>query len=111
MLYSPYPPSPSPPMKKIYYHKLIRDKIPERIAENGSRCSCYSLDKKAFEQELLKKVGEEASALPKVVSRKELIDELADVYDVLDEIRRLKRITPAEIRAFQKIHQAKKGGF
>jgi len=61
--------------------------------------------------ELLKKVGEEASALPTTTNREELVGELADVLDVVDEIRRLEHIADDEIRTAQATNAQKKGGF
>jgi len=52
-------------MKKIFYQKLIRDKIPEKMTRVGAAFEIRHLGKKEFEKELLKKVGEEASGLPK----------------------------------------------
>src|SRR4030042_2055305 len=80
-------------IKKIYYHKLVRDKIPEIIEKSGGAAKFKKLTAKQFEKELLKKVGEESSALPGVKSKKELIDELADVIEVIDEIKKFKKIT------------------
>lgn len=98
-------------MKKIYYHKLIRDKIPEKIKNKGSDCLTYTLPKPSFIKELLRKVGEEASALPGISGKKELIKELSDVQDVIEEIKRAKNISDQEIRSAQKEAQKTKGGF
>ena len=98
-------------MNKIYYNKLIRDKIPEKIKSKGSTLKVIPLNEIDFEKELLKKVGEEASALPIAKTKKELISELADVLDVIDEIKKFKNITQEEIIAVQKINFEKKGGF
>jgi predicted house-cleaning noncanonical NTP pyrophosphatase (MazG superfamily) len=98
-------------MKKIHYNKLIRDKIPERIKKDGAEFRIRRLGKREFEIELLKKVEEEASALPKAKNQQELIAELADVADVIDEIKTLKKITSSEIKKKQKMNFIKKGGF
>ena len=98
-------------MGRIYYNKLIRDKIPQVIEQAGSECETYTLDQKQFEEALLKKVEEEASALPECTSREETISELADVLDVIDEIKRLKEITDDELHAAQQKNFVKKGGF
>ena len=98
-------------MKKIYYNKLIRDKVPNTIKKRGSDLKSRKLKSKEFEKELLKKVYEEASGLLKVVNKKEVISELADVMDVIEEIKKLKKISTGEIKAQQKENQKKKGGF
>lgn len=98
-------------MKKIYYNKLIRDKIPEKIRKNGGDYKIKKLKDKGFELELIKKVGEEASGLLTAKTKKELASELADVIDVIEEIKRLKKITNKHIKDAQKLSFKIKGGF
>lgn len=98
-------------MKKIYYYKLIRDRIPEKIRRNGGQSKTRRLSKKDFERELLRKVEEEASALPRVRSHGAFVSELADVIDVLNEIKKVKKISAKEIRAAQRENFRRKGGF
>jgi predicted house-cleaning noncanonical NTP pyrophosphatase (MazG superfamily) len=85
-------------MKRVYYHKLVRDRIPEKIAREGSgKCKTRVMGVKEFEKELIKKVAEEARGMQAAKTREELITELADVVAVIDEVRRFKRITIAKI--------------
>lgn len=98
-------------MKKIYYYKLIRDKIPAKMAKKGVAYAVRRLGPATYEKELLKKVGEEASGLLAAKSKTELISELADVIDVIDEIKRLKKIKKSQIVAAQKTNAKIKGGF
>lgn len=98
-------------MKKIHYNKLIRDKIPERIAAAGAKGKYKILPKKIFIEKLIKKVEEEASGMQKAKSRKELISEIADVIDVLDEIRKNFKISEKQVALAQKGNFKKKGGF
>lgn len=98
-------------MKKIYYQKLIRDKIPEKMTRVGAAFEIRKLGKKEFEKELLRKVEEEASGLPKAKNKFELIEELADILDVVEEIKRFKKIKSGEIKKAQKENTRKKGGF
>jgi len=98
-------------MKKIHYNKLIRDKIPERIKKSGGQMRIEKLNVKDFEKELIRKVGEEASGLLSTKNKKELTSELADVLDVIDEIKSFKKITSVQIKTAQKAAHNKKGGF
>jgi predicted house-cleaning noncanonical NTP pyrophosphatase (MazG superfamily) len=98
-------------MKKIFYRKLIRDKIPSKMDRVGAAYETRKMGKKEFERELLKKVGEEASGLLAAKDKKELIEELADILDVIEEIRKRWRIKPSCIRKSQKENTRKKGGF
>jgi predicted house-cleaning noncanonical NTP pyrophosphatase (MazG superfamily) len=43
---------------KIYYNKLIRDRIPEKIAAAGADCEIRVLSDAEFAEELVKKVEE-----------------------------------------------------
>ena len=98
-------------MKKIYYNKLVRDKIPQVIRKNGGDFKIKKLSNKEFEKELIRKVGEEASGLLSAKDKSGLIPELADVLDVIEEIKRLKSITNQEIKRAQIVAYDKKGGF
>ncbi len=98
-------------IKKIYYNKLVRDNIPQIIEKAGGSAKFKKLSGKIFKKELLKKVGEESSALPDIKSRKELINELADIFAVTDEIKKLQKITEKEIKTAMKTNFDKKGGF
>lgn len=96
---------------KIYYKKLIRDKIPEVIKAAGSECEVRTLDDAEFERELLRKVEEEASGVATAVTKEEITREIADVLDVIREVKLLKGITDAEIRLEEEKAYEKKGGF
>lgn len=98
-------------MKKVYYNKLVRDKIPEVIKKNGGDFKIKRLDNGQFEKELIRKVGEEASGLLGAKDKQGLISELADVLDVIEEIKMLKGITNLEIKKSQKSAYERKGGF
>ncbi len=98
-------------MKKIYYHKLIRDKIPEIIKKSGGDFEIEKLKTKDFNKELIKKVGEEASGLLTAKTKEELTSEIADVLDVIEEIKKFKNITSQQIRKAQQKALRIKGGF
>lgn len=98
-------------MKKIYYNKLIRDKIPEKIKKSGGDSKTKKLKAKEFERELIKKVVEESDGLLAAKNKKEFVSELADVLDVIKEIKKLKKINNQKIRRVQKESNRIKGGF
>ncbi len=104
-------PSGRTKMSKIYFNKLIRDKIPEKLISKNCKFKTRFLDKEEFEIELLKKVEEEASALPLVKNKEDLISEIADVLAVIDEIIKVKNISDEQIELAKKINFNKKGGF
>lgn len=98
-------------MRKIFYHKLIRDKIPDVMRKNGAAFKIKRLGKKAFVQALLTKVGEEASALPGQTKKSEIISELADTLDVIRAIQKVLKIPDREILKAQKAALKRKGWF
>jgi predicted house-cleaning noncanonical NTP pyrophosphatase (MazG superfamily) len=98
-------------MKKIYYKKLIRDEIPKRIEESGGKYLCKKLNQKDFKKELLKKVSEESNGITFAKKKKEIISEIGDVLDVIDEIKKVFKISSEEIKGSRKNEFRRKGGF
>lgn len=99
-------------MKKVYYNKLVRDGIKDKIEKNGEECSVRVLvDEAEFEQELLKKVIEEASALARVRSRADFLEEYCDLMVVLDALTRKLEISEADIKVAMNENVARKGLF
>lgn len=98
-------------MKKIYYHKLICDKVADRMRKLGKAFETKKLSKGAFERALVAKVEEEAGGVANARTRKELVDELTDLFVVIDEIKKVKKIKPIEFQVARKINMKAKGGF
>ena len=98
-------------MKKVFYQKLIRDKVPGKMDARGAAYEVRTLGQQEFRKELLRKAEEEASGVAVSVKRGDIIAELADLIDVTDEIRRVFKISESEMRAAQKHNAQKKGGF
>lgn len=98
-------------MKKIYYNKLVRDKIPQILESKEVPAKFEKLPAKDFLKALLNKVGEEASALPQIKSKQELVSEIADILEVIEEIKRVKKIKDSEIKIELKKNMDRKGGF
>ncbi len=98
-------------MKKIHYNKLVRDRIPTVIQAKGAAYKTTRLGQRAFILELLKKVGEEASSLPRLKKKQDITDELADTLDVIKAIQQTLRISGRDIRAAQAAARKRKGWF
>lgn len=97
---------------KIFYNKLVRDRIQEKIEAKGEACEVRVItDDAEFEQELLKKVKEEASALALVHSREEFLSEYADLMAVLDALTNALEFSEADIKTAISLNMEKKGGF
>lgn len=97
---------------RVYYNKLIRDKIVDKIRGKGEECEVRRLtDDQEFEQELLKKVAEEAGALSRARSRDELLDEFADLMEVLDALKNHLTLEDDELAKARTEKAAKQGTF
>ena len=97
-------------MRKVYYRKLIRDKIPEVIKANGGEYKTKILDKREFEKELRKKVVEEAKELAKA-SPKDLLNELSDLLELIKSIALYHKIEFKKVEQNQIKKNRERGGF
>jgi predicted house-cleaning noncanonical NTP pyrophosphatase (MazG superfamily) len=101
-----------PSMEKIFFNKLIRDFIEEKIRSNGDDCEVEVLtDNLHYEQALLKKVVEEAQELAASKTRQEFLSEYADLMVVLDALTALKEFSEADIKTALSESVTKKGLF
>lgn len=99
-------------MARIFYNKLIRDRIPEIIEGKGELCDVRVLDDAhEFQQELLKKIVEEAGGLVKARSRKDLLDEYADLMVALDTLMHLMEFSEADIKTALEENLNRKGSY
>lgn len=74
-------------MKKYYFNKLIRSKLPARMLEEGVRVKGRHLSSEEFLLELKNKLVEEAKEVQETNSKEDLIKELADVIEVIETIK------------------------
>ena len=99
-------------MAKVFYNKLVRDRIKEKIERNGEQCEIRTIEDAAeFQQELLKKIAEEATALSRTRSREEFLDEYADLMVVLDTLTAELELSEAEVSLALKENLERKGGY
>ena len=98
-------------MIKIY-KKLVRDKIPEIIAQDNEIPKTRILDDKEFVKELFKKLIEESQEAVKTNGDKqELTKEIGDIYEVLDTLIEYFNLDKQEILDLQNTRRKKRGGF
>ena len=97
-------------MKKVFYNKLVRDAIKDKIEGKGETCEVRAItDDAEYQQELLKKITEEAAALSMVRSRAEFLDEYADLMVVLDALTAQLEVSEADIQIAIKENVGRKG--
>jgi len=93
------------------YNKLVRDNIPQIIKDAGKKCKVSILDDEKYLIELKRKVIEEAQELTETKNRLETIEELADIFEVLDVILAKEKISMEEILATRIEKNNDKGAF
>ena len=69
------------------YNKLVRDKIPEIIEASGKIPIYYELEYEDYKKALRDKLLEEVNEFLAAKTKDEMIEELADIEDILFLIR------------------------
>ncbi len=98
-------------MHKFLQNKLWRDKAPELMRATGSIIHSKQLDDVQYEEQLKIKLREEIEEVCAAQETKELIEELADVFEVIDALCALHNISLENVRAIQQEKRDKRGGF
>jgi predicted house-cleaning noncanonical NTP pyrophosphatase (MazG superfamily) len=92
------------------YHKLVRDNIPEIIANDGMTAVTRVLSDSEYELALIEKIAEEQRELAKADTTEEMENELADIQEVVDALAKhissKKRIEDVRVRKAKE-----RGGF
>ncbi len=97
------------PLKR--HNTLVRDRIPDLIAESGGRAETRVLNQQEFLQALKAKLVEEAEAAAHSVSPLELALEIGDVLEVVDALIHAEGFQHAEIDAYRHERAASRGTF
>jgi len=97
--------------RRFKQNKLWRDTMVERAEEAGSKIHWTRLDDAAFAQELKAKFMEEAQEVASATTNEQLIEELADVLEVITSLCDVHNFTMEDIIAAQQKKNEKRGGF
>ena len=94
------------------YPKLVRDRIPEIIVEaDGREVPVRTLELDEFIDYLKKKAVEEAEELSATDTDPHLLEEIADLREILDTLEAAKGFTPEQVKTVQDEKRTKRGGF
>ncbi|MDD6878696.1 MAG: nucleoside triphosphate pyrophosphohydrolase [bacterium] len=97
-------------MGKIY-NKLVRDKIPNIIMNNGEVPITKILSNEEYKKELYSKLLEESEEVISAEKEDNIIEELADVLEVIKAIAELNEKTLADVNKACNEKRLNKGGF
>lgn len=89
------------------YNKLVRDKIPEIIAESGAKCETRVLDIPEYTAALRAKLREEIAEYEESGE----LDELADIIEVVYALARASGHGREALEAARANKAAARGGF
>lgn len=101
---------------KYNYNKLVRDYTLEEITEAGDRCVSYKViaDDQEYEKCLVDKLHEEVQEVVLALNNKDnknLVEEIADVYTVLEAILTLHELDKVELESAYYSKCAARGHF
>ncbi len=99
-------------INRIYYNKLVRDNIPAKIEAKRQKCEIRKItDVQELQQELFKKIQEEAGSISMVRTKEEFLEEYCDLMVVLETLIRQLEIPKEELIAARKENLIKKGSY
>ncbi|MEY2665481.1 MAG: hypothetical protein RLZZ480_586 [Candidatus Parcubacteria bacterium] len=97
---------------RVYYNKLVRDNIPSKIEAKKVACEYRKIaDVQELQQELFKKIMEEASSIAKVSDKQEFLEEYSDLMVVLETLIKQLEITREEVITARKENLIRKGAY
>ncbi len=93
------------------FNKLVRDNIPNIIKNNGEESIIRILDAAEYRKELYKKLLEECNEVINSKNKGELLEELADVLEVIRSIAKLENNELDDVIEISDQKKLKRGGF
>lgn len=96
---------------KITYNKLIRDNIPDIMNKANKNYKTRIYDNDEYILALKNKVVEEANEVKESMNKEELINEIADLYEVIEALMVQENITVEQINSAKVLKTQKNGAF
>ena len=94
--------------------KLVRDKIPEQLAEKKKHLKFFEVDDEKYLSFLKRKLVEEVNEVIDALensNEEHQQEEIGDVLEVLDAMMHFKKFTKEEVLKKKEEKRLKKGGF
>jgi len=98
-------------MPTFQYKKLVRNNIWQWHEDEGHIVDGIRLKGNALKQSLAEKLHEESDEVATADTRENLVEEIADVEQILENLRALESITDEEVEAAIRKKRDKKGDF
>lgn len=99
-------------INRIYYNKLVRDNIPAKIKAKREEFEVRNItDVQELQQELFKKVQEEAASLSMCRTTEHFLEEYSDLMVVLETLIEQLEIPREELIRVRKDNLVKKGRY
>lgn len=93
------------------YNKLVRDKIPEIIKNKGGKPNYRILNNVEYKKSLIEKLNEEYQEVIKAENSEELIEECADMLEVIFTIATNEKTSQDKLLKIMLEKRKKRGGF
>ncbi|MGL6009783.1 MAG: nucleoside triphosphate pyrophosphohydrolase, partial [Culicoidibacterales bacterium] len=93
------------------YNKLVRDRIPTIIANDGKSCDTQILNETTYKLELHKKLHEELAEYLETDNDTDAIEELADLLELIHALTTIHNATPEQLEHIRAQKAEKRGGF
>jgi predicted house-cleaning noncanonical NTP pyrophosphatase (MazG superfamily) len=93
------------------YNKLVRDKIPQIIENNGEKFTAKVLNDEDYIKFLKIKAYEELDEYSAAETDEEAVEELADLLEVIQTLAKHHGSSIEEVEAVRKDKAEKRGGF
>ncbi|NMB45074.1 MAG: nucleoside triphosphate pyrophosphohydrolase [Firmicutes bacterium] len=93
------------------YDKLVRDRIPEIIKNEGKRLTITTLEESEYLAQLDRKLQEELAEYLASRDIQSQVEELADILEVVYAIAEAKGVTVQELEEVRRKKAEKKGAF
>lgn len=93
------------------YNKLVRDRIPEIIENDGKTCNTRILDEADYIQEVNKKMHEELQEYEAAETSADAVEELADLLELIHAAAQHHGASIEELEQLRADKAAKRGGF
>ncbi|RLJ91208.1 nucleoside triphosphate pyrophosphohydrolase [Planococcus citreus] len=93
------------------YNKLVRDKIPQVIENNGLQFKARILSEEEYRTEVTKKLTEELREFEETDNPKGAVEELADILELIHAAAELNGFSFEEVEEVRVKKAEKRGGF